>query len=71
MKIYSATEAGQRIGDILDQADKEEVIIRREDGTSYAVIPRSKLTSPFDVPGIRTRASTEDILDAIRESRAR
>ena len=26
--------------------------------------------SPFDVPGIRTQATTQDILDAIKESRA-
>jgi hypothetical protein len=27
--------------------------------------------SPFDVPGIKTQATTEDILEAIRESRER
>jgi len=70
MKIYSATDAGQQIQEILEQADREEVVIRRADGASYAVVPWSRLTSPFDVPGIQTRASTEDILEAIRESRA-
>jgi hypothetical protein len=28
-------------------------------------------TSPFDVPPVRTKATTEDILEAIRESRER
>ena len=27
--------------------------------------------SPFDVPGVKTRATTEDILETVRESRAR
>jgi len=26
--------------------------------------------SPFDVPGIKTKATTKDILDAVKESRA-
>ena len=71
MKIYSDAEAGQQIKELLDRADREEIIIRRADGSRYVLMPWSKLASPFDVPGIRTRASTEDILDAIRESRER
>ena len=27
--------------------------------------------SPFDVPGIKTKATTNDILDAVKESRSR
>jgi len=27
--------------------------------------------SPFDVPGIKTKATTNDILDAVKESRER
>ena len=30
-----------------------------------------RTNSPFDIPGINTKASTQDILDAIRESRER
>jgi len=71
MKIYSAADAGQQIKEILEQAELDEVVIRRADGASYTVVPRSKLISPFDIPGIQTQASTEDVLDAIRESRER
>jgi curved DNA-binding protein CbpA len=28
-------------------------------------------SSPFDVLGVKTKASTDDILDAIRDSRSR
>ena len=36
-----------------------------------AFVPKTKKErSPFDVVGIKTRAATQDILDAIKESRA-
>lgn len=28
-------------------------------------------SSPFDIPGIKTKATTKDILDAVRDSRRR
>lgn len=34
-------------------------------------VKRTKTRSPFDVPGVKTAASTSDILDAVRESRER
>ena len=30
---------------------------------------RESFLSPFDVPGIKTKATTQDILDAVRDSR--
>jgi hypothetical protein len=36
-----------------------------------SVIFRKSKKSPFDVPGIKTKASTKDILEAVRESRQR
>ena len=32
-------------------------------------IKKNKTKSPFDIPGIKTKATTQDILDAVRESR--
>ncbi len=72
MKSFTYSEARQNLSKLLVLAQKEEIEIRRKDGTVFLV--RSKRTgskSPFDVPGIRTAASTSDILDAIRESRDR
>ncbi len=36
-----------------------------------SIVPRPHGTSPFDVPPVRTKATTQDILEAIRESRER
>ena len=38
---------------------------------SFSIIFRKSKKSPFDVPGIQTKATTKDILEAVRESRER
>ena len=69
MKVYTYSEARQRLSELLDYAEKEEVLIRRRDGSTYVIVPKRMPASPFEIPGIRTKASTQDILRAIRESR--
>ena len=70
MKVYTYSEARQRLSEVLDIARDEEVIIKRRGGESFSVVFKTNPKSPFDVPGIKTKATTEDILEAIRESRA-
>ena len=49
---------------------KEEVEVRRRDGTIFSLTSKaSKTASPFDVPGIKTKATTANILAAIKDSR--
>ncbi len=69
MKVYTYSEARQNLSELLKHALKEEILIRRRDGTVFSVVQKNAAKSPFDVPGIQTKASTKDILDAIRESR--
>lgn len=69
MKVYTYSQARQRLAEVLDTARTEEVMIRRRGGDSFSVVYKQVETSPFDIPGIRTRATTADILDAVRESR--
>ena len=71
MKVYTYTEARQRLSEVLDIARKEKVIIKRRKGETFSTIYKKPTKSPFDVPGINTKATTQDILDAIRESRSR
>jgi prevent-host-death family protein len=71
MRVYTYSEARQRLSELLDVARTEEVLIRRKGGDCFSVILRSPQKSPFDVPSIKTSASTQDILDAICESRSR
>jgi len=71
MKVYTYSEARQRLSDVLNTARSEEVIIKRRGGETFSIIYRKNKKSPFDVPGIQTKATTKDILAAVRESRER
>jgi len=71
MKIYTYSEARQRFSDVLNIARTEEVVIKRRGGETFSIILRKSTKSPFDVPGIKTKATTRDILDAVRSSRER
>ena len=71
MKRYTYSQARQRLSEVLDTARKEDVIITRRGGETFRLTYRIACNSPFDVPGIKTKATTRDILDAIKESRCR
>ena len=71
MKVYTYSEARQRLADVLNTARTEEVMIKRRGGEIFSIIFRKSIESPFDVPGIDTKATTKDILEAVRESRER
>lgn len=72
MKVFTYSEARQNLSKLLAMAKKEEVEIRRKDGSVFSLrSKRSESRSPFDVPGVKTEASVTDILDAVRESRER
>lgn len=70
MKVFTYSEARQNLSTLLKLAQKEEVEIRRKDGSVFSLQSKpNKQTSPFNVPGIRTAATTADILAAVRASR--
>ena len=71
MKVFTYSEARQRFSEVLNIARTEEVIIKRKGGESFTITYKKNDKSPFDVPGINTRATTKDILEAIKESRSR
>ena len=71
MKVYTYSEARQRLSDVLNIAKNEEVIIKRRGGETFSIIFRKSKKSPFDVPGIQTKATTKDIIEAVRDSRER
>ncbi|VAX07519.1 hypothetical protein MNBD_GAMMA25-388 [hydrothermal vent metagenome] len=71
MKIFTCSEARQNLSKLLKIAQKEEVEIRRRDGSIFSLISKNKKgKSPFDVCGIKTKVTTKDMLSAIRESRS-
>jgi len=72
MKIYTYSQAREKLADILEESKREEVVIRRRKGDLFSVVPKSRqLRSPFDVPGLRKGIVRKEILEAIRESRKR
>ncbi len=71
MKVFTYSEARQKLSTVLDLARSEEVIIKRRSGETFTVVFRQTSDSPFDVPGIDTKVTTEDILSAVGESRSR
>jgi len=71
MKVFTYSQARQALATVLDTALKEQVLITRRGGDTFAVTYKTTPKSPFDVPGIRTNATTQDILAAVKESRSR
>jgi len=72
MQVYSYSEARQKLATVLKQAETTgKVLIRRKDGRTFALIPEKIATSPLDVPSIKAKVTTEEIVDIIREGRER
>ncbi len=75
MKVYTYSEAREKLARILEESKTEEVVIRRRKGDTYAIVPQSPRPrprrSPFDVPGLSRGITKEEIIEAIRESRER
>jgi len=70
MKVYTYSQARQKLADLLNDADRnEEVRIRRRDGQVYTVKSLSDSGSPLDVESVKSSVSFEYIKKAIRESR--
>ena len=72
MKVYTYSEARQRLARLLDEArERGEIRIKRRDGSEFAVRPVRPGGSALDVPGVQTGLTREDIIAAVRESRER
>jgi hypothetical protein len=70
MKVFTYSEARQNLARLLVIAQKEEVEIRRRDGTTFSLISKKKMaSSPYGIPGIKTKTTTQDILNAVSDSR--
>ena len=70
MQVFTYSEARQNLSKLLILAENEEIEIRRKDGTIFTLATKAKSSkSPFDVIGIKTKATTQDILSAIENSR--
>jgi hypothetical protein len=72
MKVFTYSEARQNLAKLLLMAQEEEIEIRRKDGSIFSLTAKKdRKKSPFDISGINTKATTQDILDAVMDSRMR
>jgi len=72
MKVFTYSEARQNLAKLLLMAQDEEIEILRKDGSIFSLTAKkSQKKSPFDISGINTKATTQDILDAVMDSRMR
>ncbi len=70
MRIYTYSEARQRLAKVFEQARKEGAVrIRRRDGQTFVIKPEQSSRSPLDVEGVDLGVTTDEIVDFVRESR--
>ncbi len=70
MKVYTYSEARQRLASLLEQSRHEgQVQIRRRDGQLFVVRPAAGAGSPLDVPGVRTHLRRGELAALLQESR--
>jgi antitoxin Phd len=73
MKAYTYSEARENFAAVLEEAERYGAVeIRRRDGAVFRLSPAPKSTSsPLDVPGVKLRLSTDDLVAVVREERER
>jgi len=74
MRVFNYSEARQNLTTVLNMAMKEEVIIRRQDGSRFKIVPldvnKEIDKSPLEgIKGVKTKATTQELLNIIREGR--
>lgn len=70
MNIYTYSEARQNLASVLDTAKRSgKVLIKRRDGSTFALMPEPQTKSPLDVEGVDTDLRPGEMLDLVRHSR--
>jgi antitoxin Phd len=63
MQVYTYSEARQKLS--------AKVLIRKRDGRTFALVPEKDISSPLDVPSIKAKIASQEIVGIIREGRER
>jgi antitoxin (DNA-binding transcriptional repressor) of toxin-antitoxin stability system len=72
MQVYTYSEARQKLSSVLDKAESSgKVLIRRKDGRVFALVPEHTRQSPLDVPSVKARVSTRELVSIVRKERGR
>jgi len=62
MRVFTCSDVRKRLSEVLDTA--------RRGGATFRLVYDIPRKSPFDAPAVKTKATTRDILAAIRKSRS-
>ena len=72
MTIYTFSEARQKLAAVLEEAKRRGTVrIKRRDGSEFEISPVRRQGSPLDVEGIDVGLTADEIVAALRETRAR
>ena len=72
MRVYTYSEAKQRLSSVLEDAETNgKVLIRRKDGRTFALTPERTKESPLDVAPVPIDISAKEIVDLVRKERRR
>lgn len=70
MRVYTSSEARQKLASVLDKAESTgKALIRRRDGRIFAPTPVKPQGSPLDIPSMATDMTTKEIVALVREQR--
>ena len=70
MRVYTYSEARQRLAALLEEARQTgSVKIRRKDGQAFVLRPEKTAGSPLDVTGVDLGLSTDEIVELIHQGR--
>lgn len=72
MQVYTYSEARQKLSSVLDKAEVSgKVLIRRKDGRTFSLSPERSAASPLDVPSIKARVTTDELVSIVQKGRSR
>jgi len=72
MKVYTNSQARQKLAKLLDDARQDgQVQIKRRDGQTFIIKPVEEKESPLDISGVSTDLTLDELNEAVRESRER
>ena len=70
MKMFTFSEARQKLASVLEKAKTEgKVLIKRKDGSLFEIHPVPKMDSPLNIKGVNLDLSADEIVDIVRRVR--
>lgn len=72
MQVYTYSEARQNLSSVLDEAEMSgKALIKRKDGRTFSLTPERAEKSPLDVPSIKARVTTDELVSIVKKERGR